>query len=160
MTRLDSSMKIVAQVKVCRAFSYYRNPEGPHIYPLSVHRFFYHHSQSILFTKVYIPFLYKHYLQDACYRAPHYQGYVNCTQCNCFCSWCLTDIHILTSIVDGWFREISGMWPGQAMTLKVEEVIHHEKSKYQDVLIFKSTDYGMVLVLDNVIQCTERDEFS
>lgn len=52
------------------------------------------------------------------------------------------------------------MWPGQAMTLKVKEVIHHEKSKYQDVLIFESTDYGMVLVLDNVIQCTERDEFS
>jgi spermidine synthase len=61
---------------------------------------------------------------------------------------------------DGWFREISNMWPGQAMTLKVKEVIHHEKSKYQDVLIFESTDYGMVLVLDNVIQCTERDEFS
>lgn len=52
------------------------------------------------------------------------------------------------------------MWPGQAMTLKVKEVLHHEKSKYQDVLIFESTDYGMVLVLDNVIQCTERDEFS
>ncbi|EGX95900.1 spermidine synthase [Cordyceps militaris CM01] len=61
---------------------------------------------------------------------------------------------------DGWFREISHMWPGQAMTLKVEKVLHHEKSKYQDVLVFKSTDYGHVLVLDNVIQCTERDEFS
>ncbi|KAI5212240.1 spermidine synthase [Aureobasidium subglaciale] len=60
----------------------------------------------------------------------------------------------------GWFREISDMWPGQAMTLKVNQVVHHEKSKYQDVLIFESTDYGMVLVLDNVIQCTERDEFS
>jgi len=46
------------------------------------------------------------------------------------------------------------------MTLKVDKVLHHEKSKYQDVLIFKSTDYGTVLVLDNVIQCTERDEFS
>ncbi|KAI1765141.1 spermine synthase [Hypoxylon sp. FL1150] len=64
------------------------------------------------------------------------------------------------TIKDGWFREISEMWPGQAMTLKVEKVLHHEKSKYQDVLIFKSTDYGTVLVLDNVIQCTERDEFS
>ncbi|KXH41732.1 spermidine synthase [Colletotrichum simmondsii] len=52
------------------------------------------------------------------------------------------------------------MWPGQAMTLKVKKVIHHEKSQYQDVLIFESTDYGMVLVLDNVIQATERDEFS
>lgn len=46
------------------------------------------------------------------------------------------------------------------MTLKVNSIIHHEKSKYQDVLIFDSTDYGTVLVLDNVIQCTERDEFS
>ena len=46
------------------------------------------------------------------------------------------------------------------MTLKVEKVLHHEKSQYQDVLIFKSTDYGTVLVLDNVVQCTERDEFS
>ncbi|KAJ0158713.1 Spermidine synthase [Colletotrichum tanaceti] len=64
------------------------------------------------------------------------------------------------TIQDGWFREISNMWPGQAMTLKVKKVVHHEKSQYQDVLIFESTDYGMVLVLDNVIQATERDEFS
>ena len=27
-------------------------------------------------------------------------------------------------------------------------------------LIFESTDYGTVLVLDNAIQCTERDEFA
>lgn len=46
------------------------------------------------------------------------------------------------------------------MTLRVKKVLHHEKSKYQDVLIFESTDHGRVLVLDNVIQCTERDEFS
>ena len=52
------------------------------------------------------------------------------------------------------------MWPGQAMTLKVKEVLHHEKSQYQDVLVFESSDHGTVLVLDNVIQCTERDEFS
>jgi len=64
------------------------------------------------------------------------------------------------TIKDGWFREISEMWPGQAMTLKVNQIVHHEKSLYQDVLIFESSDYGMVLVLDNVIQCTERDEFA
>lgn len=46
------------------------------------------------------------------------------------------------------------------MTLKVERILHVEKSKYQDVLVFRSTDYGTVLVLDGVIQCTERDEFS
>ena len=64
------------------------------------------------------------------------------------------------TIKDGWFREINDMWPGQAMTLKVNQILHHEKSKFQDVLIFESSDYGIVLVLDNVIQCTERDEFS
>ncbi|KAL1978199.1 hypothetical protein VTN31DRAFT_1058 [Thermomyces dupontii] len=64
------------------------------------------------------------------------------------------------TIKDGWFVEANDMWPGQAMTLKVKEVLHHEKSQYQDVLIFESTDHGTVLVLDNVIQCTERDEFS
>lgn len=65
------------------------------------------------------------------------------------------------------------------MTLKVNKVLHHEKSQYQDVrfpihmntrgsrtnfffqvLIFESSNYGNVLVLDNVIQCTERDEFA
>ena len=65
------------------------------------------------------------------------------------------------AIKDGWFAEISDtMWPGQAMSLKVEKVLHVEKSKYQDVLVFKSTTYGNVLVLDNCIQVTERDEFS
>ncbi|XHG07043.1 putrescine aminopropyltransferase, variant 2 [Aspergillus wentii] len=64
------------------------------------------------------------------------------------------------TIQDGWFSEKSDMWPGQAMSLKVNQILHHEKSKYQDVLIFESSDYGNVLVLDNVIQCTERDEFS
>lgn len=61
---------------------------------------------------------------------------------------------------DGWFREISSQWPGQAMTLKVNRILHVEKSLYQDVLVFESATYGNVLVLDGVIQCTERDEFS
>ncbi|KAK7454490.1 hypothetical protein VKT23_011244 [Stygiomarasmius scandens] len=64
------------------------------------------------------------------------------------------------SIQDGWFREISPQWPGQAMTLKVNKILHVEKSLFQDILVFESETYGNVLVLDGVIQCTERDEFS
>ncbi|KAG5342644.1 Saccharopine dehydrogenase [NADP+, L-glutamate-forming] [Termitomyces sp. T112] len=64
------------------------------------------------------------------------------------------------SIVDGWFREISPQWQGQAMTLKVNKILHVEKSLYQDVLVFESETFGNVLILDGVIQCTERDEFS
>ena len=74
-----------------------------------------------------------------------------------------SSIYIISSLIvklDGWFREISSQWPGQAMTLKVNKILHTEKSLYQDVLVFESATYGNVLVLDGVIQCTERDEFS
>lgn len=63
-------------------------------------------------------------------------------------------------IIDGWFHERGEMWPGQAMSLKVKKVIYHQRSLYQDVLVFESESYGNVLVLDGVIQVTERDEFS
>ncbi|KAI0350788.1 hypothetical protein OH77DRAFT_1439643 [Trametes cingulata] len=39
-------------------------------------------------------------------------------------------------------------------------LLHVEKSLYQDVLVFDSATYGNVPVLNGVIQCTERDEFS
>uniref|UniRef100_A0A7S2HBD7 PABS domain-containing protein n=1 Tax=Haptolina brevifila TaxID=156173 RepID=A0A7S2HBD7_9EUKA len=61
-------------------------------------------------------------------------------------------------IKDGWFTEAEVMWPGQAMSLKVEEVLYEGRSDFQDVLVFRSATYGTVLVLDGVIQVTERDE--
>lgn len=67
---------------------------------------------------------------------------------------------VLTDSLDGWFREISPQWPGQAMSLQVRQILHVEQSKFQDVLVFESETYGNVLVLDGAIQCTERDEFS
>lgn len=66
----------------------------------------------------------------------------------------------MNAVKDGWFSELSSLWPGQCMSLEVEEVLFKEKSKYQDIIVFKSKTYGNVLILDGVIQCTERDEFS
>lgn len=64
-------------------------------------------------------------------------------------------------VVDGWFREINDVgFPGQAFTLRVEKILYHVHSEFQDILVFKSTTYGNVLVLDGIIQCTERDEFA
>ncbi|KAL1499882.1 hypothetical protein AB1Y20_012565 [Prymnesium parvum] len=63
-------------------------------------------------------------------------------------------------IRDGWFSESEVMWPGQAMSLKVDEVIWEGRSDFQDILVFKSATYGMVLALDGVIQLTERDEYA
>ncbi len=42
---------------------------------------------------------------------------------------------------------------------KVEEVIYSGKTKYYDLMIFKSPYFGKVLTLDNVVQFTERDEY-
>ncbi|KAF2073821.1 hypothetical protein CYY_004879 [Polysphondylium violaceum] len=66
----------------------------------------------------------------------------------------------MDQIKNGWFSEISEFWPGNSFSLQVEQVLHHEKSEYQDILVFKSKTFGNVLVLDGVIQATERDEFA
>ena len=65
-----------------------------------------------------------------------------------------------TLIKDGWFSETEAMWPGQKMCLEVEEVLCNGRSFFQDILLFKSKTYGNVLVLDGVIQVTQRDEHS
>ncbi|KAM3303936.1 spermidine synthase 1 [Capsicum chacoense] len=64
----------------------------------------------------------------------------------------------ISSVLPGWFSEISPLWPGEAHSLKVEKVLFEGKSDYQNVLVFQSSTYGKVLVLDGVIQLTERDE--
>ncbi|KAB5544960.1 hypothetical protein DKX38_013072 [Salix brachista] len=64
----------------------------------------------------------------------------------------------ISSVIPGWFSEISPMWPGEAHSLKVEKILFQGKSDYQNVMVFQSSTYGKVLVLDGVIQLTERDE--
>ncbi len=46
------------------------------------------------------------------------------------------------------------------MSIEVEKILYEGKSDFQSVLVFKSKTYGNVLVLDGVIQVTERDEFA
>ncbi|CAF1897633.1 unnamed protein product [Brassica oleracea] len=78
-----------------------------------------------------------------------------------------------STVVSGWFSEHSRsgkkgeavyfnnpMWPGEAHSLKVEKVLFKDKSDYQEVLVFESATYGKVLVLDGIVQLTEKDEFA
>ena len=60
----------------------------------------------------------------------------------------------------GWFSEINDMWKGVALSLKVKKTIYRGKSKLQEIAVFESQEHGKVLVLDGVIQLTERDEFA
>lgn len=66
----------------------------------------------------------------------------------------------MNKLAKGWFSETGQLWPGQCMSLEVEEILFEGKSLYQDVVVFKSKTYGNVLTLDGVIQVTERDEFA
>ncbi|XP_059174153.1 spermidine synthase-like [Physella acuta] len=71
------------------------------------------------------------------------------------------DIFYNQSVIeDGWFREVNLQWAGYSLNLQVEEVLYEGKSKYQDILAFKSKSFGNVLVLNGIIQCTEKDEFT
>ncbi|KAL3093156.1 hypothetical protein niasHT_022606 [Heterodera trifolii] len=56
--------------------------------------------------------------------------------------------------------ELSGAWTGQAFSLNVDKILFSERSKFQDVFVFKSKTFGNVLVLDGAIQTTDRDEFA
>lgn len=59
-----------------------------------------------------------------------------------------------------WFTEVGDAFPGQAFGLEVVKILHHGKSEFQDILIFELATFGNVLVLNGIVQCTEKDEFS
>ncbi|PON72120.1 Spermidine/spermine synthase [Parasponia andersonii] len=77
-----------------------------------------------------------------------------------------------STVISGWFSESKSnsgktdkavyfnnpMWPGEAHSLKVENILFKGKSEFQEVLVFESSAYGKVLVLDGIVQLTEKDE--
>mmetsp|Transcript_21745 Transcript_21745/g.42767 ORF Transcript_21745/g.42767 Transcript_21745/m.42767 type:complete len:336 (-) Transcript_21745:1163-2170(-) len=63
-----------------------------------------------------------------------------------------------SAVQNGWFTESEVLWAGQRMALEVKEVLYEGRSELQDILVFESASYGKTLVLDNVIQLTEKDE--
>ncbi|KAJ1690918.1 hypothetical protein LUZ63_015073 [Rhynchospora breviuscula] len=80
-----------------------------------------------------------------------------------------SDARCHATVVSGWFSQSHGkagkvqyynnpMWPGEAHSLKVEKVLYQGKSPYQEVLVFESATYGKVLVLDGIVQLTDKDE--
>ena len=52
----------------------------------------------------------------------------------------------MNKIASGWFSELNEEWPGQSFCLEIEEVLHREKSQYQDILVFKR-----YLIIFNII---------
>ena len=46
------------------------------------------------------------------------------------------------------------------LSMRVKEVLHTEKTPYQELLIADTQEYGRVLMLDGAYQLTEKDEFT
>jgi len=61
-----------------------------------------------------------------------------------------------------WFEETlhsETVDVGYAQRLRMTEVIHREKTAFQDLIIFDSPAFGKVLALDGIVQTTDGDEF-
>lgn len=56
-----------------------------------------------------------------------------------------------------WLKEMQ--LENTAMTYKVKETLVRKKTKYQDLAIIDTVDFGRMLVLDGIVQTTVRDEF-
>lgn len=60
----------------------------------------------------------------------------------------------------GWFSEMNELWPGISLSLEVKQILYQQRSNYQNILIIDTKSHGRALILDGIIQCVERDEFS
>ncbi|MGF1639711.1 MAG: polyamine aminopropyltransferase [Rhodospirillales bacterium] len=61
-----------------------------------------------------------------------------------------------------WFEEALHsriLANGYAQRFQVSRIVHRERTAFQDLLIFETPAFGRVLVLDEIVQTTERDEF-
>ena len=58
---------------------------------------------------------------------------------------------------DSWINET--LYPDWGQRFLVRRELARVQSEFQDIVIFDSTSHGRVMVLDGVIQITERDEF-
>ncbi|MFZ5352458.1 MAG: polyamine aminopropyltransferase [Bacillota bacterium] len=59
--------------------------------------------------------------------------------------------------MDLWLKE--GQIENAAMTYKIKETLHTEKTEYQDLAIVDTYEFGRMLILDGIVQTTVRDEY-
>lgn len=56
-------------------------------------------------------------------------------------------------------RFFETLYHGYGQVFDIEEVLYEEKTDHQHLLIFRNDHFGRVMVLDGVVQTTEKDEF-
>lgn len=61
---------------------------------------------------------------------------------------------------ENWFSEHCPMWEGMALSVQIKSKLYEALTPFQKIEVFETATYGNMLVLDDKIQCTERDEFA
>ncbi len=56
-----------------------------------------------------------------------------------------------------WLTDAGG--PGFAHTYRIDEELYRGRSLYQEIRVIANADFGRMLILDEAVQTTERDEF-
>jgi spermidine synthase len=56
-----------------------------------------------------------------------------------------------------WFQET--LYEHHAQVLSVDAMLHQGRTSFQEVMIFENVVFGKVLVLDGIVQLTERDNY-
>lgn len=59
--------------------------------------------------------------------------------------------------MDLWWTE--QQTPDRRLSVRVTNVLHRERSAYQEVAVYETVEYGRLLALDDIVMTTERDEF-
>ena len=62
--------------------------------------------------------------------------------------------------LDLWFTEELEIVQGFRPQVRIQNVLHSERTQYQDLAILETTDLGRMMILDGVIMLTEFDEFA
>lgn len=66
---------------------------------------------------------------------------------------------MLDDFKKGWYTELCPLWPGRALSMRVEEMLLSTRSPYQQIEIFRAEGFGLTMALDGKIQCATADEF-
>ena len=56
-------------------------------------------------------------------------------------------------------RFLETLYDGYGQEFRVDELLYEDKTEHQHLVIFRNAHFGRVMVLDGVVQTTERDEF-
>ncbi len=57
-----------------------------------------------------------------------------------------------------WFTEVAEE-AGSAFSLRIEAKLHEEKTRYQEIAVYQTVEWGKLLTIDGFVMLSERDHF-